>query len=110
MGETGNQFLVVGGINTVTFAARHFWRRRGTSDEHTLHGSVRSEKRSRRQKGLPPGGLRCFRPGASLLVGYSPTVGDAPSSRLAPGQKQRNKRHRIYAHQHSGCPFQTFVL
>src|SRR5208282_4032013 len=89
-------------INTMTFAARHFWRRRGASDEHTRPGSVRSEQRSLRQKGLPPKGLRCFWPGASLLVGYSPTAGDAPSSRLAPGQKQRNERHRIYAHQYLG--------
>jgi hypothetical protein len=35
--------LVVMSINTVTFAARDFWRRQGASDEHTLQGSVRSE-------------------------------------------------------------------
>jgi hypothetical protein len=86
----------------MTFAARDFWRRRGASDAHTLYGSVRSEPRSPRQKGLPPGGLRCFWLGASLRVGPSPTAGDAPSLRLAPSQKQRNERHRIYAHQHLG--------
>ena len=30
----------------------------------------------------------------------SPTLGDAPSSRLATGQIGRNERHRIYAHDH----------
>jgi len=94
--------LVVGGINTVTFAARHFWRGRGARDAHTLYGSVRSAQRSLRRKGLPPGGLRCFGLGASLLVGHSPTLGDAPSSRLAPSPKQRNERHRIYASDHLG--------
>jgi len=37
---------------------------------------------------------------ASLLVGYSPMAGDAPSSRLATGQIGRNERHRIYASDH----------
>src|SRR6266480_1189984 len=87
-------------INTVTFAARDFWRKRGASDEHTLGRSVRSEQRSLRQKELPPGGLRPIWPVASLLVGYSPTLGDAPSSRLATGQIGRNERHRIYVHDH----------
>jgi len=89
-------------INPVTFAARDFWRRRGASDEHTLQRSVRSEQRSLRQKELPPGGLRRIWPVASLLVGYSPTLGDAPSSRLATGQIGRNERHRIYVHDHLG--------
>jgi len=64
-------------INTVTFAARDFWRRRGASDEHTLQRSERSEQRSLRQKELPPGGLRRIWPVASLLVGYSPLRGCA---------------------------------
>jgi hypothetical protein len=122
--ENDFQTKVLMGINTMTFAARHYWRRRGSpqsgpllicsdwSDEHTRAGPVRSEQRSLRQKGLPPGGLRCFWPGASLLVGCSPTLGDAPSSSQniqelpalagcpAPGQKQCNERHRIYARQH----------
>src|SRR6266513_4387391 len=63
--------------NTVTFAARDFWRRRGASDEHTLQRSERSEQRSLRQKELPPGGLRRIWPVASLLVGYSPLRGCA---------------------------------
>ena len=67
--------LVVKNINTLTFAARDFWRRQGASDEHTLHGSGRSEQRRLRQKGLPPEGLRCFWLGAALLVGHSPTWG-----------------------------------
>src|SRR5207253_8904646 len=66
-------------------------------------GSVRSEQRSLAGKELPPGGLRRIWPVASLLVGYSPSVGDAPSSRLATGQIGRNERHRIYAHDHLGC-------
>src|SRR5437899_9614117 len=61
-------------------------------------GSVRSEQRSLAGKELPPGGLRRIWPVASLLVGYSPTLGDAPSSRLATGQIGRNERHRIYVH------------
>ena len=112
--------------NTLTFAARHFWRRRGARDEHTLYGSERSGQRSLRQKGLPPGlpavalakaeALRRFWLGASWLVGCSPTLGDAPSSSqnrgempahagcLAPGQNQPNERHRIYAHQYLDNP------
>src|SRR5881396_2589613 len=65
-------------------------------------GSVRSEQRRRGRKEPPPEGLRRIWPEASLLVGHSPTGGDAPSSRLAPGQIGRNKRHRIYAHDHQG--------
>jgi hypothetical protein len=53
-------------------------------------------------KELPAGGLRRIWPVASLLVGYSPTLGDAPSSRLATGQIGRNERHRIYVHDHQG--------
>ena len=92
--------LVVHFINTVTFAARDFSARRGASDEHTLQGSVRSEQRSLAEKELPPEGLRRIWPEAALLVGYRPTAGYAPSSRLAPGQIGRNERHRIYAHDH----------
>src|ERR1700682_2938075 len=65
-------------------------------------GSVRSEQRSLGEKDLPPAGLRRIGPVASLLVGYSPTLGDAPSSRLATGQIGRNERHRIYVHDHLG--------
>src|SRR5436190_14920544 len=88
-------------INTMTFAARDFWRRRGVSDEHTRERSVRSEQRSLGQKDRPPFGLRPIWPVASLLVGYS-RCADAPSSRLATGQIGRNKRHRIYVHDHLG--------
>src|SRR6266404_6158338 len=38
-------------------------------------GSVRSEQRSLGRKEPPPGGLRPIWPGASLLVGHSPTAG-----------------------------------
>src|SRR6266436_9003164 len=58
-------------INTMAFADRDFWRRRGVSDEHTRQRSVRSEQRSLRQKDRPPFGLRRIWPVASLLVGYS---------------------------------------
>ena len=47
---------------SMAFAASHFWRRRGQSDEHIRHGSVRSEHEACAKKGLPPGGLRCFWP------------------------------------------------
>src|SRR5213078_5332838 len=83
--------LVLHFINTITFAASDFWPRRGASDEHTLQRSVRSEQRSLGQKGPPPGGLRRFSVLASLLLGHSPTSGDAPSSRLARTEKRRNK-------------------
>src|SRR6266516_4424807 len=83
-------------INTATFATRDFWPRRGASDAHTLQGSVRSEQRRRGQKEPSPGGLRRFSVLASLLLGHSPTSGDAPSSRLARTEKRRNKRGRIY--------------
>ena len=67
---------------------------------YPARGSVRSEQRRLGRKEPPPKGLRRIWPGASLLVGHSPTLGDAPSSRLAPGQIGRNKRHRIYALDH----------
>src|SRR5262249_21914368 len=80
----------------MTFAARDFWARQGASDAHTLQSSVRSEQRRLVQKEPPPGGLRRFSVLASLLLGHSPTAGDAPSSRLARTEKRCNKRHRIY--------------
>src|SRR5438876_2586630 len=88
--------LVLRFINTTTFAARDFWPRRDASDAHTLHGSVRSEQQSLGRKAPPPGGLRRFSVPASLLLGHSPTSGDAPSSRLARTENRRNKRGRIY--------------
>src|SRR6266566_277499 len=88
--------LVPRSINTTTFAARDFWPRRGASDAHTLPGSVRSEQRRLGQKEPPPKGLRRFSVLASLLLGHSPTSGDAPSSRLARTENRRNKRDRIY--------------
>src|SRR5881396_960059 len=83
-------------INTTTFATRDFWPRRGASDAHTLPGSVRSGQRRLGRKAPPPGGLRRFSVLASLLLGHSPTAGDAPSSRLARTENRRNKRGRIY--------------
>src|SRR2546427_8194189 len=83
-------------INTSTFAARDFRPRRGASDAHTLQGSVRREQRRLGRKEPPPAGLRRFSVLALLLLGHSPTAGDAPSSRLARTEKRRNKRGRIY--------------
>src|SRR5262249_50918320 len=80
----------------MTFAARDFWARQGASDAHTRQRSVRSEQRRMVQKEPPPGGLRRFSVLASLLLGHSPTAGDAPSSRLARTEKRCNKRHRIH--------------
>src|SRR5881296_770302 len=88
--------LVLRFINTITFAARDFWPRRGASDAHTLQRSVRSEQRRLSQKEPPPGGLRRFSVLASLLLGHSPTAGDATPSRLARTENRRNKRGRIY--------------
>ena len=39
------------------------------------NGSATSEQRSPAQKGLPPGGLRRFWPGAALLLAYRPMKG-----------------------------------
>src|SRR5881628_3004117 len=88
--------LVLHFINTTTFAARDFRPRRGASDAHTLQESVRREQRRLGRKEPPPAGLRRFSVLALLLVGHSPTAGDAPSSRLARAEKRRNKRGRIY--------------
>src|SRR5205814_3960951 len=62
----------------------------------TLKRSVRSEQRRLGQKEPPPGGLPRFSVLASLLLGHSPTAGDAPSSRLARTEKRGNKRGLIY--------------
>src|SRR3989454_9486897 len=88
--------LVLHSISTTTLAARDFWPRRGASDAHTLQRSVRSEQRRLGQKEPPPKGLRRFSVLASLLLGHSPTSGDAPSSPLARTENRRNKRGRIY--------------
>src|SRR5437867_1689313 len=93
--------LVPHSINSTAFAARDFWPRRGarcfrTGTSATLQGSVRSEQRRLGQKEPPPEGLPRFSVLASLLLGHSPTSGDAPSSRLAGTENRRNKRGRIY--------------
>src|SRR5438128_4945343 len=49
---------------------------------YPVSGSVRSEQRRLGRKEPPPGGLRPIWPGASLLVGHSPTGGGC--SLLAP--------------------------
>src|SRR5207247_2884677 len=66
------------------------------SNAHTALGSVRSAQRRLGQKAPPPEGLRRFSVLALLLLGHSPTAGDAPSSRLARTENRRNKRGRIY--------------
>src|SRR5436309_14450101 len=53
-------------------------------------GSVRSEQPSLERKELPPFGLRPVWPVASLLVGHSPTSGNAP----VPVRKHLAPRHR----------------
>src|SRR5437867_7614699 len=94
--QFGRSGLVPRFINTTTFATRDFCPRRDASDAHTLQRSVRSEQRSLGQKEPSPGGLRRFSVLASLLLGHSPTSGDAPSSRPARTENRRNKRGRIY--------------
>ena len=87
-------------LNSYTLAAMDFWLRRGESDEHILQGSARSEQRSMSQKDMPPFGLRRFWALASLLLGHSPTSGDAPSSRLARTQNRCNQCIAIQETQH----------
>src|SRR5216117_736961 len=89
--HAGSDALVLCLLNSYTLAAMDFWLRRGVSDEHILHGSVRSEQRSLSQKDMPPCGLHRFWVLASLLLGHSPTSGDAPSSRLARTQNRCNQ-------------------
>src|SRR5437773_2783050 len=88
---SASRALVLCLLNSYTLAAMDFWLRRGVSDEHILHGSVRSEQRSLSQKDMPPCGLHRFWVLASLLLGHSPTSGDAPSSRLARTQNRCNQ-------------------
>src|SRR5437016_8107547 len=87
--------LVLFLLNGWCFAARFFGPGEARATSISRSGSVRSEQRSLERKGLPPFGLRPVWPVASLLVGHSPTVGDAPSSRLATGQTGRNKTPAI---------------
>jgi len=79
---------VVMSVNPVAFAARSFRPRQGArcfrtrTRAYPASGSVRSEQRRLGRKEPPPGGLRRIWPGASLLVGHSPTAGGC--SLLAP--------------------------
>src|SRR5437667_3708103 len=84
----------------MTFAARDFSPRRGVSHERIPQWICEERATKSGRKDLPPSGLRRIWLVASLLVGYSPMAGDAPSSRLATGQIGRNERHRIYASDH----------
>src|SRR5207249_11196226 len=88
--------LVLCLLNSYTLAAMDFWLRRGVSDEHILHGSVRSEQRSLSQKDMPPCGVHRLWVLASLRLGHSPTSGDAPSSRLARTQNRCQQCMAIY--------------
>ena len=90
--------LVVRFMKTYTLAARDFSARRGASDEHIPQWIWK--ERATKSVELPPCGLRRIWPVAAWLVGYRPTAGYAPSSRLATGQIGRNERHRIYVHDH----------
>src|SRR6266404_3076103 len=87
-------------VNSVTFAARSFRPRQGASDEHIPQWICE-------ERATPPGPKRTAarRVAPNLAWGFvarrsQPHYGDAPSSRLAPGQIGRNKRHRIYALDH----------
>src|SRR6266511_2519411 len=71
-----------------------FGQTRQASDEHIPQWICK--ERATKSVELPPGGLRRIWPVAALLVGYRPTTGYAPSSRLATGQIGRNERGRIY--------------
>ncbi len=65
-----------GGILTI-------WR--GANEKHTRRGLRRMSNEARMSGSPNPAGRGGNRPSAALLVGYSPTPGDAPSSRLASG-------------------------
>src|SRR5438309_5192633 len=87
---------VVRFMKTHTLAARDFLARRGASDEHTRHGSVRSEQRSLAEKELPPTGLCSIWPVALLLARSSSTADTllcpcGSTSRLATGQMEHNE-------------------
>src|SRR3989449_6441733 len=75
------------GVNPVTFAARSFRPRQGArcfrtdTSAYPASGSVRSEQRRRGRKEPLPEGLRRIWPGASLLVGHSPTGGGCSGAR-----------------------------
>ena len=92
--------LCVMNINTMTFAARDFSARRGASDEHIPQWICKERATKSGRKRTAARRLRRIWPVAALLVGYRPTAGYAPSSRLATGQIGRNERHRIYVHDH----------
>src|SRR5258705_10338392 len=77
-------------------------RKSGDVCGEEFSAQARREQRRLGRKEPPPEGLRRIWPGASLLVGHSPTGGGC--SLLAPGQIGRNKRHRIYALGHLASP------
>src|SRR5204863_2659371 len=58
---------------------------RGAGDEHTRCGLGGVSNEASKPKSPSPEGRGGVGPSASLLVGHSPTVGDAPFSRLASG-------------------------
>jgi hypothetical protein len=80
--------------NDWCYAARDFVLPLGASDEHTLHGSVRSEQRRGRTKELRPEGLRRKWPGASLLLSHvSLRICSFVTPRPRPFWVQHNTRH-----------------
>src|SRR6187431_504659 len=87
-------------MKTYTLAARDFLARRGASDEHIPQwiceerATKSGRKRTAARRVAP--NLAC----GCVARRYRPTVGYAPSSRLATGQIGRNERHRIYVHDH----------
>src|ERR1051326_2657634 len=94
--------LVLCPLNGWCFAARIFGSRRGASDEHIPQWICKERATKPGRKALPPFGVRPVWLVASLLVGHSPTAGDARSSRLATGQTGRNKTPAIQETQHWG--------
>src|SRR6266566_10093513 len=56
--------------------------------------SVRSEQRSQQAKEPQPGGAGGVGPSASLLVGHSPTLGDAPRARAEAPRASHLARRR----------------
>src|SRR5438128_6199292 len=93
-------------INSVTFAARSFRPRQGASDEHI-------PKWICKERATPPGRKRIAarRVAPNLAWGFVARRSQphwrgmlwcrcGSTSRLAPGQIGRNKRHRIYALDH----------
>src|SRR5438552_3630424 len=88
-------------VNSVTFAARSFRPRQRANDEHIPPVDLSGASNAAwAEKNRCPEGCAEFGLGLRCSSVTAPLAGDAPSSRLAPGQIGRNKRHRIYVLDH----------